>query len=164
MTKTQDDSSVQALKTATAPTLSGRSRLTYQVGRNGDSDLCIRLTGNTATGAFCQDWIRLPAILKLLEKAPRHTPITSDVLMTLLSQGSANQPGFLWAVLLNEGIVKRREGTRRYEFSQPAEVEAVVKALAEGQGGTPGTKAKGKAAKGKSGTPVRKASASTKKK
>lgn len=164
MTKTTEDPTVQVLKKATTPTLSGKSRLTYEVGRNDQKELCVRLTGNTAAGAFCQDWTRLPAILSILEKLPRHTPITSDSLMPLFKERSANMPGFTWAILLNEGLVRRSEGTRRYEFAQPAEVETVLKALAEGQGATTRADGKSRPAKSRRGAPPRKPSASTKKK
>ena len=164
MTKTTEDPTVQVLKRATTPTLSGKSRLTYEVGRNDREELCLRLTANTASGAFCQDWTRLPAILTILQKLPRHTPITSDSLMPLFKERSANMPGFTWAILLNEGLVRRAEGTRRYEFAQPAEVETVLKALAEGQGASARADAKGKAPKDRKGVPPRRPSASRKKK
>jgi hypothetical protein len=164
MTKTHDDPTIQSLKRATTPTLSGKSRLTYEVGRNDRDELCVRLTANTASGAFCQDWTRLPAILTILEKTPRHKAITSDASMQVFKGMSANMPGFTWAILLNEGLVKRTEGTRRYEFVEPAEVETILKALAEGQGATTRADGNGRTAKGRRGVPVKKPSASTKKK
>ena len=164
MTRTQEDSTVQVLKKATTLTLSGKSRLTYEVGCNDREELCVRLTANSAAGAFAQDWTRLPAILAILEKLPRHQPITSDSIMSLFKERSANMPGFTWAILLNEGLVKRAEGTRRYELSQPAEVETVLKALAEGQGATTRADGNSRPARGKRGVPLKKPSASTKKK
>ena len=164
MTKTQEDPTVEVIRKGTTLTLSGKSRLTYEIGRNEKEELCIRLTGNTAAGAFCQDWVRLPAILSILEKVPRHQPITSDTLMALFRHKTANQAGFVWAVLLNEGLVRRTEGTRRYELSQPAEIETVLKALAEGQGATTRADGKVRPARGKRGVPLKKPSASTKKK
>jgi len=144
--------------------LSGKSRLTYEVGRNDREELCVRLVGNSAAGAFAQDWTRLPAILAILEKLPRHQPITSDSIMSLFKERSANMPGFTWAILLNEGLVKRAEGTRRYELSQLAEIETVLKALAEGQGASTRADGKGRAPKSRKGVPAKGPSASTKKK
>lgn len=159
-----DEPIVRILKTATTPTLSSRSKLTYQVGCDDTGELRLRLTANTNSGAFCQDWVALRAVLAILDKVPRHKTITSDVLMPLFKERSANMPGFLWSLLLNEGLVRRTEGTRRYEFAQPAEVETVLKALAEGQGATTRADGKGTALKGRRGVPAKRPSASTKKK
>jgi len=98
---------VRILKSATCPTLSGRSTLTYQIGGDDTSAGLIRLHANTGGGIFNTDWIDLKVIRALLEKHPEDRQVTSHLLSSLYHGKSANSPAFLFAVLVAEGWVKR---------------------------------------------------------
>jgi len=97
--------SVRVLKSATCPTLSGRSTLTYEIGCTSDSVSVIRLKSNTGGGIFNQDWIELSVIRSLLDEHPEDTQVTSNLLFQLFTGKSANNQAFLSAVLIAEGLV-----------------------------------------------------------
>lgn len=149
-TKSAKESAVRVLKSAVCPSLSGNSKLTYEMGLNEAQDLCLRITANTKAGAFCTDWTELKAIRAALDRAPRHETVTSDLLVPLWRKRSANMPGFLWSVLLHEGLVRcSAKETRRYERVEPEAFDAAVKALMEGKGAAVSADAKVRKAKGK---------------
>jgi hypothetical protein len=95
----------EVTKTATCPSLSGSSTLTYEVGTT-EEDTYYRVVGNSAAGLFCKDWIPLSQIIPLLT----NSTITSGTLKELYEGKSNNSPGFLLAVLKAEGLVRQVEG------------------------------------------------------
>ena len=58
------------LKIGSCPTLSGRSELTYHLGRHEDESIHLRVVQNTGNGQFNPDWIALMQIEKLLAEHP----------------------------------------------------------------------------------------------
>lgn len=96
----------EVTKTATCPSLSGASILTYEIGTT-EKDTYYRVVGNSAAGLFSKDWIPLPQITDLL----RNGSITSRALRVLYEGKSSNSNAFLLAVLKAEGIVRCMEGT-----------------------------------------------------
>jgi len=128
---------VRVLKSAVTPSLSGKSKLTYEVGATSSNDLRLRIVANTNAGAFCTDWTELKALRTALDRAPRNETVTSDLLVPLFHERSANMPGFLWSVLLHEGLLRRSaKEKRRYERVEPEAFDAAVQALMEGKGAT----------------------------
>ena len=103
----KEEPGVRVVKAAACPSLSGKSTLTYEVGVNGKSEVHLRVTANTNAGAFCTDWTELKSIRTALDRAPKHETVTSDLLVPLFRERSANMPGFLWSLLLREGLVRR---------------------------------------------------------
>ena len=96
------------LKTGTCPSVSGKSTLTYQIGK-ASSDIQIRIHENTGAGRFSAEWLSLAVI----EKAVGKTPFTSSKLKELFHGKSINTSAFMLAVLLNEGwlsLLRRRRG------------------------------------------------------
>jgi len=104
---------IRVLKTAKCPSLSAESELTYQVGCDSGSEIHFRIVGNTAAGAFNQDWVSLDAIRKALATAPGPQEITSSHLRSLYAHRSVNTPAFLLAALKREGLVRPSSTTRR---------------------------------------------------
>jgi len=105
-------------KTATCPTLSGETTLTYEVGTT-EQDTYYRIVGNSGKGLFCKDWIALSQITDLLAVSS----ITSSSLKPLYPGKSANNAGFLLAALKADGIVRIVEGTTfRYTTDKPIKV------------------------------------------
>lgn len=100
------DLSLCILKIATCSTLSGRSELTYHLGRNSDAVLHFRVVGNTGNGQFNSDWVSLTMIEELLAKHPADKVLTSRILQPLFRGKSSNSPAFLFACLKAEGLVK----------------------------------------------------------
>jgi hypothetical protein len=141
---------VRVVRSGVAPSLNGKASLSYQVGRTESNEPQLRIVANSNAGAFCTDWTELKAIRAVLDRAPRNETITSDVLRQLYRGGSANQSGFIFSVLLREGLVRRStKEKRRYERVEPEVFDAAVKALMDGKGASANADAKGSKAKGR---------------
>ncbi len=93
------------LKIATCSTLSGRSELTYHLGRTTDGEIQFRIVSNSGNGQFNSDWVSTFAIEKLLTQHPVDKPMTSRTMQPLFRGKSSNSPAFLFAVLKAEGLV-----------------------------------------------------------
>ena len=106
--------SMRIIKIATCPTCSGKAKLTYHFGCAKDNQVHIRIVVNSGGGFFSEEWVPLKATLVSLDKAPH--PITALPFVNLFTGKSVNTPGFLLAVLKQEGLVKLLEGkVRGYE-------------------------------------------------
>ena len=133
-----DPNGIRQLKTTTCPSLSGKSKLTFEVGCDEASSIYVRISKNSGTGYFSKDWITWDRVLKLL-RTLAGTPVTSYSLRPLYEGLSVNTAGFLLAALLKEGLVQPMESKPRcYECLDPSKFVKEVTALA----GSSGAKAK----------------------
>lgn len=124
------EAAIRILKIATCPSLSGKSKLTYHLGYSSNSEPLLRVYANSSTGYFSREWVTLTAIQQLLAKAPKAGSLTSFALMPLFQGKSINTPPFLFAALLNEGLVKPSTTTKRcYECTDGKAFQAHIKAL-----------------------------------
>jgi hypothetical protein len=119
------------LNTASCPSLSGRSVLTYEIGCNGNKEIFIRITENSGAGMFSKAQISMIQIDALLSADDK--PITAKTIRALYS-GSVNSVGFLQAVLKDIGLIKNvEENSRNYTRADPkkftAEIHAEIHAL-----------------------------------
>jgi len=106
MKKTSSEN-IRVLKTDTCKSLSGKSKISYQVGCSTDNNIQFRITGNTGGGFYSsKDWIPLNAILQTFKKVPNDSPLNSVYLFPLFEGRSVNTPSFLMAVLLNENLIE----------------------------------------------------------
>lgn len=116
------------LKIGSCLSVSGKSTLTYHFSGGEDKQLYLRIVANTAAGFFSQEWLPLSLIDQVLSKAGSH--FTSFALQPLFRSKSQNNPAFLLAVLLNEGIVGRSaEKKRQYQPLSSGPLVAELKAL-----------------------------------
>ena len=128
--KKEIESTIRTLKTGNCPSRSGKSKLTYLIGAGDDSEIHIRIHGNTGNGFFNNDWIPLKTILELLGKSGG--AFTSFTLHPLLKGKSNNTPAFLIASLLEEGIIHRSVSEKRcYELGDVSVFMAKIKPLME---------------------------------
>ena len=102
MKKSEDNPDIKVLKTASCLTLSGKSKLSYQVGLSPESVVHLRISKNSGNGFFSDEWLSIDSIVDTLKKRPEGKPITSILLNPLFKGRSANTPGFMMAVLLHE--------------------------------------------------------------
>ena len=93
---------VRVLKTGTCPSLSGKSKLTYEISAASASEICVRVTKNSGAGMFSKAWVALDQVHRLVNDKP----ITSTTLAPMFKGGSANSAGFLLAVMKHEGLVE----------------------------------------------------------
>ena len=119
---------MRILKIEQCPSLSGNSRLTYHVGCSDQGDIYFRLQDNTASGYFSKEWISFVHMEPMLSAEK----ITSGSLKPLFSGKSVNSSGFLFAVLIHEGLVERMPQSRSFVRStDPGKFFLAIKALIE---------------------------------
>ena len=141
------DSAVRIVKVGHCPSLSGKSKLTYQIGSVGKDDIRVRVVGNTAPGTFDDSWVGLHAIEDAFEKCRKGEPITAVALDKLYRGRSMNTPFFVFAALKAEGLVKTaKDSPRGYERADSkafvAKMQAQLKGTQDGQGSTKPKKSK----------------------
>ena len=128
MKKQSTESTIRILKTGSCQTVSGKSTLTYQIGCNDGGDILMRIYANTAAGFVNPEWVLFNSIDDALSQAGSH--FTSIVLLPLFQGKSQNNPAFLLAVLLSEGLVAMAADKKRcYEKLDAGRFIAEINAL-----------------------------------
>jgi len=123
------DTDIRVLKTGTCPSLSGKSKLGYEIGCNSAAEIYLRLAKNSGKGYYSGDWVPWGQVHQVLGK-PGSKPITFSTLGPIFQGKSINTAGFLLAVLKHEGLVQPSEEHRRcYERLDPATFLAECQAL-----------------------------------
>ncbi len=94
------------IKSAKAPKISARANglLHYEVGKNDEERYALRITANDTGGLFSKHWLSLDDILALLDLL-KDAPFKSVALKALFVRGSANNHGFLAAILRAEKLL-----------------------------------------------------------
>jgi len=124
----------RVVKRGTCSTLNQKSALAYEVGVDGRGDAQLHVVDNSGGGSFSDDWVRFKDIQTALDRAPKGTPVTSYLLNPLFRGVSQNTVGFIWAVLVKEGIVVPSATTkRRYDRVKPTVFLTQVRELMEGR-------------------------------
>jgi len=98
---------IHTLLNHTAEKLSARSEglIFYAIGRHEESgELFLKITGNQGGGLHSKEWIALSAIDDVLLSLPADKPFKSSVMKRLFKGGSANNAGFLSAILRSDGL------------------------------------------------------------
>ena len=128
------DTSVRILKTATCPSLSGKSKLTYRIGYSEKAGIQFQIIDNSAAGAFNTDWFSLESIEKALDRTPSGEPITAVNCMSLFRHMSSNTQFFIFAALKHEGLfVASKKNKRSYDRVGTADFLAAMQPLIEGK-------------------------------
>lgn len=100
---------ISIVKVDTCPSLSGRSQLSYQIGKGTSGDIHFRITQNTGSGQFNADWISLDDIEAIISAIPPERVLSSTALLPLYRGKSSNSPAFLFAALKAEALVISQE-------------------------------------------------------
>lgn len=103
---------LRVIQAASCPTLTGTSKLSYQIAVDAKEELHLKITSNTGSGHFSDEWVAYNDAKSAFPLGP-----TSSIpLRKLFKNRSLNTSGFLLAVLLNLGIVEPAPGKRmRYQ-------------------------------------------------
>jgi len=121
---------IRILKTASCPSLSGKSTLTYNIGCNALSEIQFQVAGNDGGGYFNSDWVAQSSIQAVLDKQPKGIDITSGTFRAIYPSKSTNSPGFLLAVLKDIGLVGTMASNQRcYEMLDPKAFIAEINVL-----------------------------------
>jgi hypothetical protein len=113
------------------PSISGRSTLTFAIGRHqDDQSLHLRITDNSGKGMFCKDWIKASDIEAVVKGA---TELTSKSLQVLQPGRSINGAGFVLAVLRDLGYIRPGPANTRIQEHVPATTFEKVAMVRMGQ-------------------------------
>ena len=111
-----EKSEIEIVATQKTKTVSGKSDLTYHLGKDEIGNAYIRIWVNSSNGYFSNEWVPLSSIIDLLKKHSGSS-FTSIVFDALFKGKSVNTPGFLVAALLNEGVLALEAGkSRKYVY------------------------------------------------
>ncbi len=137
---------IQVIHEGQCESLSGRSTLTFAVGRHPETRaLHLRIVGNTGGGMWCDEWIPGSEIDVVVMGDPE---LTSRSFQALKPNRSTNTAGFVMAAVKSMGLIRNNaENTRLHEHMPTETFEKVVTALM-GESGTAKT-AGGKAGRRK---------------
>jgi hypothetical protein len=115
-----EETNMKVLKTATCPTLTGKSTLTYQIGISPESVVHLRVSKNSGGGFFSDEWIALDDILDTLKKRPKDSPVLSHFLTPLLKGKSVNTSAFILAALSHLRLIRPLPGKKhQHELLDP---------------------------------------------
>ncbi len=124
MSQTQTETTVEAVEAVSPPemrvlrreetsSLSGRSRIGYELLCSEAGVPFVRVAFNSGKGLFSSEAVPMELIEELLSSASADRPITSaDVQQKLYPSRSANCGGFAVAWMLNEKILSTAHGVR----------------------------------------------------
>ena len=105
-------SEIEICSTRKTSTISNKSQLTWHSGKDEEANQYIRIWVNSGNGYFSNEWIPVTEIIEILVKHEAE-PFTSIVFSDLFTGKSVNTPSFLSAALLDAGLLKLAEGTKR---------------------------------------------------
>src|SRR6056297_1805144 len=97
------DTDITILKTGTAPSLSERSNLTYEIAQSPD-DLLLRIAKNSGSGKFNAGWVSLGQIQQSLETYEK--PFSGSALKPLFQHQSVNNAGFIFAIIKHLKLIQ----------------------------------------------------------
>lgn len=118
------------LKLSSCKALSGNGEISYQLSLSAKKELCIRIKANTGGGYFCDHYLPLGDIERILFSQPDPSRLTSIAIQPLFKGKSVNTPAFLMAALRNEGFVKPVGELKRYHQCIDAKsFKALIKKL-----------------------------------
>lgn len=117
---------IEVIHQGECPSLSGRSTLTYAVGRHPDGTLHFRLVSNDGGGMFCNEWVPAADIDAIVIGG---TELTSAAFQALKPGRSTNTAGFSMAAFKSLGLIRTNaENTRLHEHVPTETFEKVVTA------------------------------------
>jgi hypothetical protein len=118
---------IEAISTGTCESLSGRSDLTFVIGRhNEDGTLHLAITGNSGGGMWCKDWCSASDIQDVVLG---ESGLTVKSFYPLHAGRSINTGGFILAALRELGLIRaNEENTRVHEHVPGTTFEKVVSA------------------------------------
>lgn len=118
---------IRVLKKGLCQSLSGKSKLTYEIGCNAESAIYFRVVSNSGSGFFSNEWIAADSIGMALGESSN---ITSFTLHSIFKGRSLNNGGFLLAALKHEGLVwASGDKVRSYQLGDPGKFMDEMKLL-----------------------------------
>jgi hypothetical protein len=118
---------IEVIWTGTCESLSGRSDLTFAIGRHTeDGTLHLAITGNSGGGMWCKDWCSASDIQ---DAVLGESGLTAKSFHPLHAGRSINTGGFILAALKELGLIRANEAnTRLHEHVSGTTFEKVASA------------------------------------
>jgi hypothetical protein len=118
---------IEVIHTGECLSVSGRSVLTFAIGRHADDGtLHLAITGNSGGGMWCRDWCSASAIQDVVLG---EAGLTSKSFHVLHQGKSINTGGFILAAVKELGLIRaNEENTRVHEHVPTTTFEKVVMA------------------------------------
>ena len=118
---------IEVIYQGECPSISGRSTLTYAIGRHSeDGKLHLAITGNSGGGMWCRDWASASAIQDVVLGEGE---LTAKSFHVLHPGKSINSRGFVLASLKDLGFIRpNAENTRLHEHIPTTTFEQLVMA------------------------------------
>lgn len=118
-------SPIVAIYTGECFSLSGKSTLTYAIGRHPeDHSLHLRIVANTGGGMFCDEWASGADIDAIVQS---HPVLISRSMTELHAGRSINTGGFVLSILKHLGMVRvNAENSRHHEMVPGTTFEEVA--------------------------------------
>jgi hypothetical protein len=115
------EDTITVAREAKCPTSSGKSILTYQVGKDESGAIFIKVSGNDGGGFWSPEWVAYTSVEQAISEWPADQGITSMAFRKTFRGKSANTPGFLIAVLCAEGLLEPMGDKKRvHQACDPA--------------------------------------------
>jgi hypothetical protein len=133
---TSERDAIRVLRSGNCPSLSGKSKLTYEFRLDDKAGWHVRIAKSSGTGYFSKDWIPMEHVQRVLAKNGAK-PISCHTLGPIFKGRSVNTPGFVLAVLKHVGLVQTSpENPRNYQLLDGqaffAELEEAARAATTG--------------------------------
>ena len=118
---------IEIIHTGQCESLSGRSDLTFVIGRQTeDGTLHLAITGNSGGGMWCRDWCGASAVQDVVFG---ESGLTAKSFHPLHAGRSINTGGFILAALRELGLIRaNEENTRVHEHVPGTTFEKVISA------------------------------------
>lgn len=118
---------IEVIYTGECLSLSGRSTLTYAIGRHTeDGTLHLAITGNSGGGMWCKDWVSASAIQDVVLG---ESGLTARSFRKLQEGRSINGSGFIQGAVRDLGLIRTNaENTRLHEHVPTTTFEQVAMA------------------------------------
>jgi hypothetical protein len=107
-----EKSEIELVTAKKTKTLSGKSTLTYHIGKDEDANLYLRIWVNSSNGYFSNEWLAMTKIVEILNRQGTES-FTGYVFKDLFSGKSVNSHGFIAACLVAEGVLAFAENKKR---------------------------------------------------
>ena len=122
---TPETDHITEIFTGECPAVSGRSILTYAIGRHNEAgELHLRIVDNSGKGKWFNGWAAAKDIDSIVSGA---TELTAKSFHALHPGKSINTGGFVMAVLKDLGLIRaNEENTRIHEHVPATTLEKVV--------------------------------------
>lgn len=116
---------IESIWTGECPSLSGRSSLSFAIGRHPvDASLGLRIVANSGGGMFCDEWAEGRRIDEIVRGK---SELTAQSFLALHPGRSVNTGGFVLAVLRHLGLLRiSSENSRLHEHVPTTTFEQVA--------------------------------------